>query len=76
MGRHKINYEAPVGLLRQKNSPNWYIKIKVEGKYFYKSTGTSDLVKAKQILEEVRAKLTPDDAKSFANRLVAKWSNG
>ena len=76
MGRAKINYHAPVGLIRQKNSPNWYIKITVEGKHFYKSTGTSDLEKAKKILGNVRKKLVPNDAKSIANKLVAKWVDG
>lgn len=50
MGRKKKGYKAPEGLIRQAGSPNWYIKWR----HIYKSTGTSDLEKARLIFIEVQ----------------------
>jgi hypothetical protein len=49
MGRHKQGYSAPQGLVKQKGSPNWYIKWR----HLYKSTGISDLEKARLIFIEI-----------------------
>jgi hypothetical protein len=51
LGRNKIGYTAPEGLIRKPGSSCWYIKVGI-GKY--KSTGTSDINIAKAILSRMK----------------------
>jgi hypothetical protein len=55
MGRRKIGYKAPEGLIRIPRSRYWYIKRTVLGKEVFKSTGTADLVEAQNLEKSLRA---------------------
>jgi integrase len=60
MGRHKQGYSGPQGLVKQKGSPNWYIKWR----HLYKSTGTPDLEKARLIFIEVQRLLFNEELRT------------
>jgi integrase len=61
MGRKK-SYKAPEGLVRQRNSKNWYIKARINGKLIYKSTKTPDILRADLILSKVKVALLSLDS--------------
>ena len=60
MGRKKKGYKAPEGLILQAGSPNWYIKWK----HVYKSTGTSDLERARLIFIEIQKMVLTEELRA------------
>lgn len=60
MGRKKKGYKAPEELVRQANSPNWYIKWK----HLYKSTGTPDIEEARLIFIEVQKMVLTEELRA------------
>jgi len=60
MGRKKKGYSAPQGLIRQPGSGNWYIKWR----HIYRSTGTSDLEKARLIFLEVQKMVLTEELRA------------
>jgi len=78
MGRGK-NYKGPKYLIRNTNGSNWYIKIQKTESIFYRSTGTSDLEQAKDILveffHELLTKHAPEALKNVKQRYFKIISN-
>ena len=68
MGRRKIGYKAPEGLIRIPKSSCWYIKRTVLGKEVFKSTGTSDLIEAEEIYHIVMTELLKEAKTHSANQ--------
>lgn len=72
MGRRKIGYKAPEGLIRIPKSSCWYIKRTVLGKEVFKSTGTGDLIEAEEIYHIVMTELLKEAKTHFANRILGR----
>ena len=72
MGRRKIGYKAPEGLIRIPKSSCWYIKRTVLGKEVFKSTGTSDLIEAEEIYHIVMTELLKESKAHYANRILGR----
>jgi len=72
MGRRKIGYKAPEGLIRIPKSSCWYIKRTVLGKEVFKSTGTADLMEAEGIYHIVMTELLKEAKTHFANRILGR----
>jgi integrase len=72
MGRRKIGYKAPEGLIRIPKSSYWYIKRTVLGKEVFKSTGTSDLIEAEEIYHIVMTDLLKEAKAHYVNRILGK----
>ncbi len=72
MGRRKIGYKAPEGLVRIPKSRFWYIKRTVMGKPIYKSTGTADLIEAEEIYHMVMSELLKEAKAHSANRILGR----
>lgn len=60
VGRKKKGYSGPTGLVRHPGSQNWYI----HWRNIYKSTGTSDLDKARLIFIEVQKMVLTEEVKA------------
>ena len=54
MGRKKMGYDAPEGLVKLKPSPFWWIALTYNGKTIRESTKTKDLDEAIKMLEDVK----------------------
>lgn len=72
MGRKKIGYKAPEGLIRIPKSSCWYIKRTVLGKEVFKSTGTNDLIEAEEIYHIVMTELLKEAKSHYANRILGR----
>ncbi len=72
MGRRKIGYKAPEGLIRIPKSSCWYIKRTVLGKEVFKSTGTANLIEAEEIYHIVMTELLKEAKTHFSNRILGR----
>lgn len=72
MGRKKIGYKAPEGLIKIPKSKFWYIKRTVLGKPVFKSTGTADLIEAQEIYHMVMSELLKEAKTHAANRILGR----
>jgi integrase len=72
MGRRKIGYKAPEGLIRIPKSSCWYIKRTVLGKEVFKSTGTTNLIEAEEIYHIVMTELLKEAKTHYANRILGR----
>lgn len=72
MGRRKIGYKAPEGLVKIPKSKHWYIKRTVLGKPVFKSTGTPDLIRAEEIYHLVMTELLKESTAHAVNRILGK----
>lgn len=72
MGRKKIGYKAPEGLIKIPKSKFWYIKRTIYGKPVFKSTGTNDLLEAQEIYHMVMSELLKEAKTHATNRILGR----
>jgi len=72
MGRRKKGYKGPEGLIKMRNSRNWYAKKTINGKTLFRSTRTADLLQAQRILHSLMTELLKEFELHTVNRILGR----